>query len=162
MSASPKVFNPPNMLKAKLGGRVAPIDADALARAEATLQSPSGQFQEWMEDELKKLVAAHVAAKADGWSDAAMDVLYGRSHDTKGLAGTYEYPLVTRLAGSLCRLIDKGAAREKARSAVSLIDAHVGAMQVAVRDQVKSMDHPVGTALLGELERRTADLIAAP
>lgn len=160
-TAKSQMIMPPNTLRQKMGGKLATVDMDALARAESALQSLSGQFQEWMEDEINKLVSAHGAAKAAGWSDQPMDTLYGHSHDVKGLAGTYEYPLVTRLAGSLCRLIETPAARVAARTLPALIDAHVEAMRLVVRDKLKPMDHPVGKALLTELETRTLELLAA-
>lgn len=156
-----QLITPPNVLRQKLGGKLPAADADALARAEMALQALSGQFQEWMEDEVNKLVAAHVAAKAAGLADEQLNRLYGHSHDVKGLAGTYEYPAVTRLANSLCRLIETPEARKAARTQPALIDAHVEAVRLMVRDQIKPIDHPVAVALMSELESRTLKLLAS-
>ena len=39
-------------------------------------------------------------------SASARDADAANAHDLKGLGATYQYPLVTRLAGSLCKMID--------------------------------------------------------
>ncbi len=54
-----QVIQPANTLKMRMGGGRFSLDADAVARAEAALKSLSGQFSQWMNDELEKLDAAH-------------------------------------------------------------------------------------------------------
>ena len=85
---------------------------------------------------------------------AASETLYMRAHDLKGLGATYEFPLVTRLAASLCRLIEDAATRTKAP--LTLIDAHIDAIKAAVRDDIKTDEHPLGKVLAAELEGRVA------
>ena len=146
-------IQPPNTLRLKVGGsRFGGIDAAALAKAEAALQSLSGQFDEWLNDELVKLDAARAAIQAAGYTPATAETLYLRAHDMKGLGGTYGYPLITRVAASLCKLTDNEAVRMKAP--LFLIDAHIDAIKAIVRDQIREEDHPVGTALAAELERK--------
>ena len=81
-----------------------------------------------------------------------MENLYLRAHDLKGLGTTYGYQLITRIAGSLCRLIDDKDKRVQAP--LDLVDAHIDAIKAAVRDEIKSDEHPVGRILVEELERR--------
>jgi hypothetical protein len=149
----------PKSLQSKLG-KLGPIDAEALARAEAALKSLSSQFQGWMEDEVAKLEAARDAARTKGWDLAALGSVYGASHDAKGMGSTYEYPLVTELAASLCKLLETDETREKALNAIPVINAHVDAMRAAVRGQIKTTDHPVGAALLAELRARVEAILA--
>ena len=92
------------------------IDADVVARAEAALKSLSAQFSRWLQDEIDKMDAARAAVGLEGLSSPAGEALYTRAHDLKGLGGTYEFPIVTRAAGSLCRVVDN----EKVRAASSL------------------------------------------
>ena len=40
--------------------------------------------------------------RAEGLTPETAENLYFRAHDLKGLGATYGYPLVTRIAGSLC------------------------------------------------------------
>ena len=148
-----QVIQPPNNLQLRVGGGRFSLDADAVARAEAALKSLSGQFSQWMQDELDKLDAARADVRAKGLTPEASEVLYMRAHDLKGLGATYEFPLVTRLAASLCKLIDNPATRDKAP--LLLVDAHIDAIKAAVRDDIRTDEHPVGKALANELEAKT-------
>ncbi|MCZ8086414.1 MAG: Hpt domain-containing protein [Brevundimonas sp.] len=150
-----QVIQPPNDLRAKLGGG---ISADAIARAEEALQAISAQFGDWLQDEMDKLEAARAAIQAEGYTSTTAECLYFRAHDLKGLGSTYQYPLVTRLAASLCRMLDRPEQRMAAP--MPLVDAHVEAIRAVVRDKIKTDEHPVGRALVEELERRVTELWA--
>ena len=145
-----QIIPAPNALKLKLGGKLS-LDMDAIARAEAALKSLSGQFAEWLQDEITKLEAARAEVHANGLTPQTAEVLYMRAHDLKGLGTTYEFPLISRIAASLCRLIDEPSVREKAP--LYLVDAHINAIKACVRDNIKDADHPVGQVLVTELER---------
>jgi hypothetical protein len=147
-----QVIQVPNTLRLKVGGRFGGIDASAIAKAEAALKSLSGQFKQWLDDELVKLDAARAEIRTKGYTPETADGLYTRAHDLKGLGTTYEYPLITRIAGSLCKLMDTPEARMKAPQV--LIDAHIDAIKAAVRDEIRDDEHPVGRILAVELENR--------
>ncbi|WP_226633701.1 Hpt domain-containing protein [Brevundimonas poindexterae] len=155
MSGPAQVIRPPNTLRLKVGGGFGGIDAAAIAKAEEALQAMSAQFSQWLQDEIVKLEAAQTAIREQGYTPETAEGLYFRAHDLKGLGTTYQYPLVTRLAGSLCKLMD---APEKRMSApVVLIDAHIDAIRAAVRDKIQTDDHPVGQMLAETLEARVAE-----
>lgn len=144
----------PNTLKLKVGARFGNLNAGAIAKAEAALKSLSGQFAQWLQDEIGKLEAARTAIKAEGLTYGTASRLYTHAHDLKGLGTTYEFPIVTRMAGSLCKLMEE---REHlAQPPVSLIDAHVDAIRAAVRDGIKDASHPMGKVISEELERQVA------
>lgn len=147
---SARVIQPPNGLRLKVGGGFGGIDAAAIAKAEEALKAMSDQFGQWLQDEIDKLDAAQAAINAEGLTDKTAEGLYFRAHDLKGLGGTYQYPLVTRLAASLCRLLDQPEQRTDAPRA--LLDAHISAIKAVVRDKIQTDDHPVGRALAEELE----------
>jgi len=149
-----QVFRPPNTLRLKVGGGFGGIDAAAIAKAEEALKAMSGQFGQWLQDEITKLDAAQAAIRAEGLNTQTAEGLYFRAHDLKGLGTTYQYPLVTRLAGSLCKLLDDAAKR--AEAPVVLLDAHIDAIRAVVRDEIKTDDHPVGRILAETLEARVA------
>ena len=148
-----QVIHTPNTLQMKVGGGRFSLDADAVARAEAALKSLSGQFAQWMQDELDKLEAARADIRAKGMTGETSETLYMRAHDLKGLGATYEFPLVTRIAASLCKLIDNPETR--AAAPLPLVDAHIDAIKAAVRDGIRNDEHPVGKVLVEELETRT-------
>jgi hypothetical protein len=152
-----QIIPAPNALKLKIGGKLS-LDMDAIARAEAALKSLSGQFAEWLQDEITKLEAARSDVRAHGMTVQTAEALYMRAHDLKGLGTTYEFPLISRIAASLCKLIDEPAARDKAP--LYLIDAHIDAIKAAVRDDIRDADHPVGQILVTELERSVREHLA--
>ena len=157
MSNPAQVIRPPNALKAKVGGSFG-IDASAIARAEEALKAMSGQFGQWLQDEIDKLDAAQADIRAKGYTPETAEALYFRAHDLKGLGATYQYPLVTRIAGSLCRMMDDGDKRMQAP--VAILDAHVDAIRAVVRDEIQTDDHPVGRVLAEALEARVAEHLA--
>lgn len=157
MSNPPQVIRPPNPLRAKVGG-FGGIDADAIAKAEAALKAMSAQFGQWLQDEIVKLDQAQADIRAKGYTSETAEGLYFRAHDLKGLGATYQYPLVTRLAGSLCRLMDDGEKRMQAPLAI--LDAHIDAIRAVVRDEIQTDDHPIGRALAETLEARVAEHLA--
>jgi chemotaxis protein histidine kinase CheA len=147
------MIQPNNALRLKVGGsRLGAIDPAAIAKAEAALKSLSSNFTQWLNDEISKLETARATVKTDGVTVETMENLYLRAHDLKGLGTTYGYQLITRIAGSLCRLIDDKDKR--ATVPLELVDAHIDAIKAAVRDDIKSDEHPVGRVLVEELERR--------
>ena len=152
-----QVIPPSNNLRLKVGGgRLGGIDPAAIAKAEAALKSLAGNFSQWLQDEITKLEAARQTVKAQGLSVETMENLYLRAHDLKGLGTTYGYQLITRIAGSLCKLIDEKDKRLTAP--MPLVDAHIDGIKAAVRDDIKSDTHPVGAALAQELERRVREV----
>jgi hypothetical protein len=130
-----------------LGG----IDPEAIARAEAALQSLAGNFAQWLQDEVAKLSQSRRALDT-GVTAETMESLYLRAHDLKGLGATYGFPLVTRMAASMCRLIDDKDKRLGA--SMFLIDAHIDAIKAAVAGDMKTDEDPAGRALVEDLERQ--------
>jgi hypothetical protein len=153
-SAGAALIQPPNAFRSRLGGRLPTIDPSAIAKAEAALKGLSAQFGAWLRDEVAKLEAAHAVLKAEGPTRPAMDGIYARGHDLKGLGTTYEFPLVTRIAGSLCKLLGEGDARTQAP--VALVNAHIEAIRACVRDDVRDTNNPVGRVLAEQLEQNVA------
>ena len=41
---------------------------------------------------------------------------------------------------------------------MALVDAHIDGIKAAIRDNIKTEDHPVGKILVTELERRVAEI----
>lgn len=155
MTNSAQVIRPSNTLRIKVGGGFGGIDAGAIARAEEALRSMSAQFGQWLQDEIVKLDKAQADIRAQGYNARTAEALYFRAHDLKGLGTTYQYPLVTRLAGSLCRMMDDPTKRMTAP--LILLDAHIDAIKAVVRDQIQTDDHPTGKILAETLEARVAE-----
>ncbi len=159
MSKPAEFIQPPNTLRLKVGGAgFGGIDAAAVARAEAALKDLSSQFGEWLNDEVSKMEAARSDIRSVGANAQTLTQLYMRAHDLKGLGATYQYPIVTRISASLCKLIDDNV---RDRAPLFLIDAHIDAIKAMVRDKIQDDDHPVGRMLVQELEAKTAEHLAS-
>lgn len=130
------------------------IDPDAVARAEAALAAMSVNFEEWLKVEITKLDSAMSLIQSKGRSDMSMEALYHRAHDLKGLGTTYGYPIISQIAGTLCRLID--GPEKRLNSPLPLIEVHVEAIKAAARNQIRTDDDPVGRVLVKELEAQVA------
>ena len=157
-SNSSQVIPVANTLRLRVGGRLGGIDPAAVAKAEAALKSLAGNFAQWLQDEVNKLEAARARIRTDGLTPETAEALYFRAHDLKGLGATYEYPLVTRIAGSLCKMIDDPKSRMEAP--MFLIDAHIDGIKAAVRNQIQTDTNPVGKALAEELEGQVKTFVA--
>ena len=72
------------------------IGADAVARAEAALQTLSHQFAAWMTEELSRLEAAHARLGTEGPRADVLAELQTCAHDLKGLGETCGHPLAGR------------------------------------------------------------------
>jgi len=151
LSNPAQVIRPPNTLKLKVGG-FGGIDAGALAKAEEALKSMSAQFGQWLNDEIVKMDKAQADIRSQGYNAQTAEQLYFRAHDLKGLGTTYQFPLVTRLAGSLCKMMDDPEKRLKAP--LVLLDAHIDAIRACVRDGIQTDDHPTGRVLAETLEAK--------
>ncbi len=145
-----ELFMPPNVLKAKVGGS-ADIDLDAIARAETAMQSLKGEFHGWAAEALADLTEAY-----DGYARAASPgtraELERAAHDLTGHAGSFGFPLIAAVAGSLSRLLrDLPADRELP---AALVDAHVDAALVIFRDKTADEKNEVARILCAELAGR--------
>ena len=153
-----EVITPPNMLKTKVGGAMPALDQRAIAKAEAALEKMSDQFADWIKEELARLLEAWADFEAAPSSPATKDELHRRAHDLKGLAPTYGYPLVGRICATLCKLT--GDEYGEISAPDRLLKAHVDAVKAAILGKIKGADHPVGLALVAELEVQTRKIIA--
>lgn len=119
----------------------------------------SHKFDEWIAEELARLGDAWTAYEANPGTMETRSELHRRSHDLKGLAPTYGYPLVGRVCSSLCKLTGD----EYAIVAVPtpLLRAHVDTVKAMIHGKIMGPNQHVGLALAAELEARTKTVLAA-
>ena len=148
-----EIFMPPNILKAKVGGNGG-LDISAVRRAELAVEELRDEFAGWMAEDVNRLATARDAYIAARSVDT-LGALYRASHDLKGQGTTFDYPLVARMAASLCKLTDvEGDGKE---IPANLVDAHVDAIKVIFRQNIKDSANMTATVLAKELERRVAE-----
>lgn len=162
MSNKAQLIDPADQGRRQLKLKKPVFAEDAVARADKALEEMSGSFEEWLDADIAKLQHARRCAEQEGWTDSALDGLWRAGHDLKGMGTTYGYPLVTRIAASLCRLVETDAGKQASRANPLLVCAHVDGLRAAVRDRIATADHPVGKALIDALEAQVAQLGVAP
>ena len=153
-----EVITPPNMLRVKVGGRVGPMNEAAIARAEAALDDMKDDFKLWLEDEVAKLEKAAKLVMSDGVQGEAGEALFSCAHDLRGLGTTYDYPIITRMAASLCRMIETEEKRAAAPAALALAHAH--GIRAALRQDIREDTHQIGAMLIHELETQVTQFVA--
>jgi len=152
-----EVFMPPNMLKAKVGGTIAGLDMAAITRAEKAMESLKEEFSDWIVKDIARLEEANIAFLEDNSAAHAED-LFRASHDIKGQATTFEYPLIARVAASLSKLIDELGDPEMIP--LALVEAHVDAIRVIHRDKIKDISDLIALTLVEELEANVVKTLA--
>jgi chemotaxis protein histidine kinase CheA len=150
-----EIFMPPNMLKAKVGGGAVGLDTAAIARAEKAIETLKVEFTGWINADVDKLVECRDVFAKTPDAEHQGD-LYRAGHDLKGQALTFGFPIAARVAASLCKLLD-----DNARAPLALIDAHVNAIRVIVKQNVKDEGDKVANILAVELESRVKEALAA-
>jgi len=148
-----ELFMPPNMLKAKVGGSAVGLDSAAIKRAEQAMESLKTEFTDWINADVRKLGECRDGFAKEPNADSQGD-LYRAAHDLKGQALTFGHPMAARVASSLCKLLDGNT-----NAPLALIDAHVDAIRVIVKQNVK--DSAIANMLATELEGRVAEALAA-
>ncbi|WP_291842253.1 Hpt domain-containing protein [Maricaulis sp.] len=149
-----EVISAPNMLQIKVGGPVSQGDLHMIQKAEEALKDLRSDFGQWLEEEVVKLEAAARIVRDKGLEGAEGEELFVRAHDLRGLGTTYEFPIITRLAKSLTKMIDMPEKRAQAPTGLAL--AHVGAIRAALSQNIRDDNDPVAAELAGELETQTA------
>jgi HPt (histidine-containing phosphotransfer) domain-containing protein len=153
-----ELFMPPNMLKAKVGGTISGLDTAAIMRAEKAMETLKPEFGDWFTSDVDRLTACRDAFAANMDDKARID-LFRAGHDIKGQAATFEFPLVARVASSLCALIEVLPAPESIP--LLMVDAHVTAIRIIFRDKIRDTSNRMALELIEELEARVGDMKAA-
>ena len=149
-----EIFMPPNVLKAKMGN--GKLDLSAVKRAEQALANLQGEFEGWMSQDVDRLVEAGVAYAKQSDVETLCDI-YRAAHDLKGHGTTFGFPLISRVAASLCLLTDDTSYGLPLPQ--TLIDAHIDAIKVIVRDNLKDPSDQTATELAAELEQQVAGFL---
>jgi HPt (histidine-containing phosphotransfer) domain-containing protein len=133
------------------------FDMEAIERAEAALADLSSEFDGWMAKEVERLTRARDAVAAEGINAGSRANIYIASHDIKGEAATFGYPLAARVAESLCHLLDGVA--DDARVPADLVIQHADAIRAIVRENAKGTDHPLAVTLSERLGEATTQML---
>lgn len=151
---------PPNTLKAKLGGGsgATGLDMAAIKSAEAAVDTLKEEFTDWAASDVQRLVEARDVFAAVRSAQSCAD-LFRASLDIKAQGATFDYPLIARIGSSLCKLIEDSRVPEELP--LPLIDAHVDAIRVIVREKLTAGGNKMAIMLAEELEARASEQLTA-
>jgi hypothetical protein len=129
--------------------------APSLQRAEARISEMAEDYCSALTvdlDEMERLLAgAGKAGGAEFRSDfhRLVDIVF----NIKGQAGTFQYDLITRIAGDLYLLLQQEALEDA--DTVAFVRCHIAAMKVVVDWQMTGLGGDMGERLLSTLARMT-------
>jgi len=154
----PQIVNPPNPLRTKVSGS-GPISQEMLKRAEGAVEALAAQFNALLESDFEKL--SELADLASREPSRRMEIakqIFDIAHDLRGQAGTFNYPLITRVGSSLCRFtegLDRCDERE-----LKVIRLHIEAMQAILASSQRGDGDAVGEQIAHGLELAVAKILS--
>jgi len=155
----PQIINPPNRLRERVTGS-GPISEEMLARAEAAVQSLSDQFGELLASQIAELGRLHAegaAAPVEKQLDIAKRI-FEIAHDLRGQAGTFDYPLITRIGASLCRFTEN--LTDCDARCYEVIRVHIEAMDAVLHNGLQGDGGPLGEQIAGGLETAVKKILS--
>lgn len=134
-------------------------DIDAMANcAEAAVEALDIDLIAWLKSDLARLKQSWDLACQSEFETGNIRVLYRASHDLNGMAASYGYPDIGRVARSLCRILGRAQARKDA----ALINLHIEACRVIFAEDRDSSDRQALTAeLCDRLEANVEQALTA-
>ena len=125
-----------------------------IARAESALENMKEEFAGWMDEEIEGLSTAVTQWSALPNDPERVGELFRRAHDLKGQAPTLGYPIVGRIAASLCQLLSLDGI--DLRELSNLAQSHTNAIKAAVRGEIRDESNDTALALAIGLEGAVA------
>ncbi len=145
-----QMITPPHPIKAKVSGSGGPTK-EMLAKAEAAITKMSDDYPVWAVKDVEKLgdlIKAVDPAAED--ADDQLQACFRMAHDMRGQGGSFGYPLMTRIANSLCRFIESIPKLDT--GALAICSAHVDAMHAVIGHRVSGSGGEIGGQIAAGLE----------
>jgi chemotaxis protein histidine kinase CheA len=130
-----------------------------LARAQAAVDDLARGYTTWARADVDRARKALDAAMAEPAQRARhVEELFRVAHDLKGQGSSFGYPLVTRIADTLCKLTrDRKLAYETRH--LDLVKAHLDAAQLVLTKEIKGEGGQVGADLTAKLKARVDEIL---
>lgn len=159
-----ETFHVENLLKGKADQPGGMTMDEMTVRAGGVIARAVEQFVFSMEDEIGRIAKMSSALDGVEIPKERFDAVYGCAHDIKGQGGTFGYPLLTEIAGSLCKLIETLLSMDAARNLTPLrktaVDMHVRALQLVHANRLTGQGGDAGRKLIDGLRAVVAKAVA--
>ncbi|MEQ9490752.1 MAG: Hpt domain-containing protein [Alphaproteobacteria bacterium] len=149
-----KIIKPKVDLRSKAPEISESLD-DLIAKADAAVAEMAQEYPARVEEELGELsvlVDQATAAVGEPQKERLLKI-YEYAHDFKGQGGTFGYALISRIGGSLCRLLHGKDTIKQAEA--DLVKAHYDALRVVIAKDISGDGGKIGDKLTGGLEEAT-------
>ncbi len=145
-------LHPVNKLKKKVGEGATGFEAGIFIRATEVIKNLAVSYIEGIAPkDLRELSVTFQALQHfPDRSKENVAKLFAQAHEIKSGGGSYGYPLISRIADSLCKLTEGMGAPEKMD--MMLIKFHIDSLHVVVRKKIKGIGGEIGQLLIEGLE----------
>lgn len=154
-AAEAEITRRPNLLKRKLGGNDharGQISDEAVRRAEQMLSRSHDRYLLQAQKDVADLQSVFAALRRDRQEPAVyLERLSAMGREIKGQAGTFGYDLLTRFGDSLYELTR--TMRQVSDRQVDLIGAHIDAIEIVVKQDIRGAGGAVGQELSASLRQ---------
>jgi chemotaxis protein histidine kinase CheA len=144
-----EIINVPHAIRLKVSGGGA-ISEAMLKKANQVIEEMTASFVAVLRVEIDKMAALSEDAKTAADKSALVEQIFEVSHDLRGQASTFDFPLVTRIGSSLCRFVE--AADLSDTRAQEVIDAHINSMKLVVVQDLRGDGGAAGQKIATGLE----------
>ena len=134
------------------------VDEMSVAAADAAMKDLSGDFHNWMGDEVNRLIAAFETFRDAPPNSRDIGPLFRAAHDIRGQAGIFGYPIAAEIAGTLSKLLDK---IEPDYLPMQLISHHVDSVKAIYRNNIRDYANPVATQIIHNLRKAIDRVVEA-
>jgi len=133
------------------------LQYDPIAKAERAVEQLSVNFADWMDEEVKRLLAIWQESKTTGFTPESRGTLYRTAHDLRGQASTLGFPSVGLIAGVFCNIMEAMGDRPIPDA---FMEQYVAAIRAIARETKSGEDNSIAGALADELTKAGDDMIA--
>lgn len=134
------------------------IDPSVLERAEQAVAAMADSYLEWAARDVGRLQAALAEARNQPGDPAPIQRLREIAHEVRGQGGSFGFPLVSRIATSMYRLLRESSTFPAA--ALSIIDAHIEALRAVLAQRARGDGGPTGQQIATGLEAMVERMLA--
>ena len=133
------------------------FNAARIAKAEQAyaeyIEEKKDSSLEKMAEMVQKMTAQIAEIEPGQTMDGVIDSVYAQAFSIKCSAGMYGYPLATAFANQLFYYCKEVAGKPLTAGIQSCMQAHLEALRIIFKKDIRSMSDPVALELLKELDR---------
>jgi len=162
-----RVFNQPNLLKSRAAEAGGKSFDDLVHEGDNVIAEHHTDYRDVANSDLVELRALLNRIKAAPEESAAqLKGLFRIAHDMKGQASTFGYPVITSVADSLCRFVEKIEATghpiaENIRSVTEIVGLHLDALRLLLQHDVKGPGVQLEVQLMSGLKAASEKILAS-